>query len=160
MTNTKKSTSTNLSGPASTMAGRILDDTFIAADNECAAGFMCCAQPPNNTFNAGHKCYVCNNKLHLALLCGMGLDAYINKYPLIPINYKCVSGNVIVRGDDSNEMRAVCFRCINLLHDEFKETTLCVLSVTQSGHSRGKGVEYAQGGRMGHKIILHQRVKG
>jgi hypothetical protein len=69
----------------------------------------------HNSFLAGHKCYVCDGNIHSALLCGMGLDAYLMERPAFPVNFKCKSGNIIVRGDDSNEMRAVCFQCINQL---------------------------------------------
>ena len=126
-TTTKKSAAQKTTGLASEMGGRILDSAFADAgpaiqppgdnywveDCNCAAGLMCRAIPPHNTFDAGHKCYVCSGKIHSALLCGMRLDAYMEKYPAFPDNFKCSSGNIIVRGDDANEMRAVCHQCMN-----------------------------------------------
>ena len=88
-TTTNKLAAQKTTGLASEMGGRILDSAFADAgpaiqplvdnywveDCNCAAGLMCQAIPPHNTFNAGHKCYVCSGKIHSALLCGMRLDA-------------------------------------------------------------------------------------
>ena len=126
-TTTTQSTSSKKAGPALEMGGWILDNTFAAdttfpsledTSSGCAAGILHTAPPYTDV--CWHKCFVWNGSIHSSLLCVMRLDAYIKKHPAaVPTNLRCSSGYMLDVHDDHNELRSVCFCCINqMVHTE------------------------------------------
>ena len=78
---------------------------------ECAAGALCTARPPYNTFGT-HKSWCCGKPIHSSVLCGQSLAVYISNNPN-HVGYTCTSGQVIVDDEDENEHRIICHTCIN-----------------------------------------------
>jgi hypothetical protein len=77
---------------------------------ECAAGAMCTARHPYNTFGTHISC-CCKKKIHSHVTCGMTLAEYISKNPS-HVGYTFTSGQVIVADEDENEQRIICHTCI------------------------------------------------
>ena len=80
---------------------------------ECAAGAMCTARHPYNTFGTHISC-CCGKPIHSYVTCGQSLAEYISENPS-HVGYTFTSGQVIVADEDENEQRIICHTCIKFL---------------------------------------------
>ena len=86
----------------------------LQMQSKCAAGNVCKAHPGADLAASSHHCVGCCFKVHSAVLCGATLDEVVVNYPHL-VGSRLSGGRVIAKGADDNEIRCLCFSCIEYM---------------------------------------------
>jgi len=86
----------------------------LQMQSKCAAGNVCKAHPGADLAASSHHCVGCCFKVHLAVLCGATLDEVVVNYPHL-VGSQLSSGRATAKGADDNEIRCLCFSCIEYM---------------------------------------------
>jgi hypothetical protein len=86
----------------------------LQTQSKCAAGNACKAHPGADLAASSHHCVGCCFKVHSAVLCGATLDEVVVNYPHL-VGRQLSGGRVIAKGADDNEIRCLCFSCIEYM---------------------------------------------